>query len=86
MKGKVKYRFSDNGFTLNSTDIKKFLEAVKEGNLKTYFKSQDLAIDAEENNVKVLSGNKFVEQVKGKNVFVFFYAPWCGHCKSSKPE
>jgi len=86
MKGKFKYRFSDNGFSLNSTDIKKFLEAVKEGNLKSYFKSQDLAIDAEENNVKVLSGNKFVEQVKGKNVFVFFYAPWCGHCKSSKPE
>ena len=86
MIGKLKYRFKDNGFTINSADIKKFLEAVKEGTLISYLKSQDLAIDAEENNVKVLSGNKFVEQVKGKNVFVFFYAPWCGHCKSSKPE
>lgn len=42
-------------------------------------------MDAEENNVRVISGNNFVDQIKGKNVFVFFYAPWCGHCKSSKP-
>jgi len=54
--------------------------------LKNWFKSQEVPAEAEENNVTVLVGKNFEEVVKGKNVFVFFYAPWCGHCKSSKPE
>lgn len=42
-------------------------------------------MDAEENNVKIISGNNFVDNIKGKNVFVIFYAPWCGGCKAVLP-
>ena len=72
--------------TLNAVDIKKFLDNDAAGTLKNWFKSQDIPETPEENNVTVLVGNNFEAQVKGKNAFVFFYAPWCGHCKTAKPE
>jgi thiol-disulfide isomerase/thioredoxin len=86
VKDQIKYKFSDNGLGLNAADIKKFLDMDAAGTLKNWFKSQEVPESPEENNVTVLVGKNFEEVVKNKNVFVFFYAPWCGHCKSSKPE
>ena len=33
-----------------------------------------------------LTGETFTKEVfeSGKRAFVKFYAPWCGHCKSTK--
>jgi len=85
-KGGLKYRMQDNGASLNAADIKKFLEDDRDGNLKIFSKSAEIPAEKEEDNVTVLVNKNFESEVKGKNVFVFYYAPWCGHCKSSKPE
>ena len=39
----------------------------------------------EGSTVVVLGEDNFAESIKGKNFYVKFYAPWCGHCKTMIP-
>lgn len=50
-------------------------------------KSESIPAEPFENGLRKLVGDNFDEIVndQNKDVLVFFYAPWCGHCKRFKP-
>jgi len=68
----IKYKMSDNGQSLTAEGIDAFLKADAAGTLKSFIKSQEVPAEREENNVVVLVSKAFEQEVKGKNVLVFF--------------
>jgi protein disulfide-isomerase A1 len=66
--------------------ITKFVDDVKSGTIKPHLKSED-APESNDGPVTVVVGKTFEEIVMDptKDVFVKYYAPWCGHCKKLAP-
>jgi protein disulfide-isomerase A1 len=78
--------YDEEGTALSFKSAVDFVTQTLEDKYQSYRKSEPIP----ENNdgpVKIIVGKNFEEIVRDKNkdVFVEFYAPWCGHCKKLAP-
>jgi protein disulfide-isomerase A1 len=82
--GDSKFLFS--GDLTNAEEIGTFFDGYSAGTLEAHLKSEDIP-ETNDEDVFVLVGLSFSEVVgSDKDVFVEYYAPWCGHCKKLAPE
>merc|ERR1712130_274741 len=79
-------KFLFDGKVTDADALKTYFDGYSAGTLQAHLKSEAVP-ETNDEPVYVLVGSEFENVVgKDKDVFVEFYAPWCGHCKRLAPE
>jgi protein disulfide isomerase len=81
-----KYAFP-TGVDFTAETLAEWVQAFDHGELKSKMRGQMLPKDDEQGGVKTVVADNFNDVVMSNtdDVFIEFYAPWCGHCKTLAP-
>ncbi|CCW63187.1 unnamed protein product [Phytomonas sp. EM1] len=70
----------------NSSTIDAFMQKYLNGEVKPIQKSQPIPEEPTKDGLTILVGKTIDSYIKkGKNLMIFFNAPWCGHCNKLHP-